>query len=105
MWSAYSMKELDHMVPFLIPVMLIPFDRIALIILIEPLKTVVDRFDGAPFWFHEYFDFVEEEKLDSSILICKVDFWINLSNFTVNSTFFNSKSLKSSVMGPGDHLL
>ena len=53
MWSIYLMKELDHMVSFFIPVMLIPFDRIALIILIEPLKFFVDRFDGAPFRFHE----------------------------------------------------
>ena len=63
MQSECSIKELDHMKTFLLFVIIISLYIIALIILIDPFKIIVDRIDGAPFWFHEEFDFVEKENL------------------------------------------
>ena len=43
------MNVSDFIVPFLIPVILMPFDMIAVIKLIDPLIFIFERFNEIPF--------------------------------------------------------
>ena len=45
----YSIKVLELVAPFLIPVMIIPFENNTVISQMDPLITIVDAFHGIPF--------------------------------------------------------